>query len=37
MKQLGIGILKDGITLSNARRTFITPPGEGFVRFQSAY
>lgn len=27
--KLGIGIVKDGEVLSNCRRTFITPPGEG--------
>ena len=27
--KLGIGIIKDGVVLSNARTTYITPPGEG--------
>ena len=27
--KLGIGIIKDGQVLSNPRRTYITPPGEG--------
>ncbi len=27
--KLGIGIIKDGLVLSNPRRTYITPPGEG--------
>ena len=27
--KLGIGIVRDGEVLSNPRRTFITPPGEG--------
>lgn len=27
--KLGIGIIKDGVVLSNPRSTFITPPGEG--------
>ena len=27
--KLGIGIIKDGVVLSNARTTNITPPGEG--------
>lgn len=27
--KLGIGIVRDGQVLSNPRRTFITPPGEG--------
>ena len=29
--KLGIGILRDGEILSNVRRTFITPPGEGIT------
>ncbi|RZF39531.1 hypothetical protein LSTR_LSTR001052 [Laodelphax striatellus] len=29
--KLGIGIVEDGNVLSNCRRTFITPPGEGFM------
>lgn len=29
--KLGIGIIKDGVVLSNARTTYITPPGEGFL------
>jgi hypothetical protein len=29
--KLGIGIIQDGIVLANPRRTFITPPGEGFI------
>jgi len=29
--KLGIGIVKDGVVLSNCRRTFITPPGEGLL------
>lgn len=27
--KLGIGIVKDNEILSNCRRTYITPPGEG--------
>lgn len=27
--KLGIGIVKDGVILSNCRRTYISPPGEG--------
>ena len=27
--KIGVGIVKDGIVLSNPRRTFITPPGQG--------
>lgn len=29
--KLGIGIVEDGTILSNCRRTYITPPGEGFL------
>nr|CAH7769796.1 unnamed protein product [Callosobruchus chinensis] len=29
--KLGIGIVRDGEILSNCRRTYITPPGEGFM------
>merc|ERR1711936_1413013 len=29
--KLGIGIIKDGIVLSNPRHTYITPPGQGFL------
>jgi len=32
--KLGIGIIRDGQVLSNPRRTYITPPGQGKVRFQ---
>lgn len=28
--KIGIGIVKDGVVLSNPRKTYITPPGEGF-------
>jgi N6-L-threonylcarbamoyladenine synthase len=28
--KIGVGIVRDGVVLSNPRRTFITPPGEGF-------
>ncbi|GMH37576.1 hypothetical protein BSKO_05449 [Bryopsis sp. KO-2023] len=35
--KLGIGIIKDdGSILSNPRRTFVTPPGEGFQPRQTA-
>ena len=27
--KLGIGIIKDGVVLSNPRHTYITPPGQG--------
>lgn len=29
--KLGIGIIKDGVVLSNPRHTYITPPGQGFL------
>ncbi|XP_057292105.1 probable tRNA N6-adenosine threonylcarbamoyltransferase [Hydractinia symbiolongicarpus] len=29
--KLGIGIINDGVVLSNVRHTYITPPGEGFL------
>lgn len=29
--KLGIGIIKDGMVLSNPRDTYITPPGQGFL------
>lgn len=34
--KLGIGIIRDGIVLSNPRRTYITPPGEGFQPKETA-
>ncbi|KAI4471970.1 trna n6-adenosine threonylcarbamoyltransferase [Holotrichia oblita] len=34
--KLGIGIVKDGEVLSNCRRTYITPPGEGFLPKETA-
>ncbi|OQV12406.1 putative tRNA N6-adenosine threonylcarbamoyltransferase [Hypsibius exemplaris] len=34
--KLGIGIIKDGEVLSNPRRTFITPPGTGFLPAETA-
>ncbi|XP_055327195.1 tRNA N6-adenosine threonylcarbamoyltransferase-like isoform X2 [Paramacrobiotus metropolitanus] len=34
--KLGIGIIKDGEVLSNPRRTFITPPGTGFLPNETA-
>lgn len=34
--KLGIGVTKDGKVLSNIRRTYITPPGEGFLPKQTA-
>lgn len=29
--KLGVGIVKDGVVLSNPRHTYITPPGQGFL------
>lgn len=29
--KIGIGIIRDGEVLSNPRRTYITPPGEGVI------
>ncbi|CAG0885213.1 unnamed protein product [Darwinula stevensoni] len=29
--KLGIGIVRDGEVLANPRRTFVTPPGQGFL------
>lgn len=34
--KLGIGVVKDGVVLSNCRRTYITPPGEGFLPKETA-
>lgn len=34
--KLGIGIIKDGKVLSNIRKTYITPPGEGFLPKETA-
>ncbi|XP_017776063.1 PREDICTED: probable tRNA N6-adenosine threonylcarbamoyltransferase [Nicrophorus vespilloides] len=34
--KLGIGIVVDGTVLSNCRRTYITPPGEGFLPKETA-
>ncbi|ENN81462.1 hypothetical protein HUJ04_000968 [Dendroctonus ponderosae] len=34
--KLGVGIIKDGVVLSNPRKTFITPPGEGFMPKETA-
>lgn len=31
--KLGIGIIKDGVVLSNVRTTYITPPGQGKLTF----
>ncbi|KAF5301522.1 hypothetical protein FQR65_LT08826 [Abscondita terminalis] len=34
--KLGIGIIRDGEVLSNCRRTYITPPGAGFLPKETA-
>ena len=34
--KIGVGIIRDGIVLSNPRRTFITPPGHGFMPSETA-
>ncbi|KAB0793280.1 hypothetical protein PPYR_12900 [Photinus pyralis] len=34
--KLGIGIIKDGAVLANCRRTYITPPGAGFLPKETA-
>ena len=34
--KIGVGIVRDGKVLSNPRRTFISPPGEGFLPRETA-
>ncbi|XP_069091052.1 tRNA N6-adenosine threonylcarbamoyltransferase isoform X2 [Pleurodeles waltl] len=34
--KIGIGVMRDGIVLSNPRRTYITPPGQGFMPSDTA-
>ncbi|XP_017043474.1 probable tRNA N6-adenosine threonylcarbamoyltransferase [Drosophila ficusphila] len=34
--KIGVGIIKDGEVLANVRRTYITPPGEGFLPKETA-
>lgn len=34
--KLGIGIVRDNEILSNVRRTYVTPPGEGFLPRETA-
>uniref|UniRef100_A0A7N8XYI8 N(6)-L-threonylcarbamoyladenine synthase n=1 Tax=Mastacembelus armatus TaxID=205130 RepID=A0A7N8XYI8_9TELE len=34
--KIGIGIIRDGVVLSNPRRTYITPPGQGFMPSDTA-
>ncbi|KAL5292016.1 OSGEP family protein [Megaselia abdita] len=34
--KIGIGIIRDGQVLANVRKTYITPPGEGFLPKETA-
>ncbi|EDX10707.1 probable tRNA N6-adenosine threonylcarbamoyltransferase [Drosophila simulans] len=34
--KIGIGIIRDGKVLANVRKTYITPPGEGFLPKETA-
>lgn len=34
--KIGVGIVKDGVVLSNVRKTFVTPPGSGFLPKETA-
>ena len=34
--KLGIGVVRDGVVLSNPRRTYNAPPGEGFMPRETA-
>ncbi|MEE6508460.1 hypothetical protein FKM82_021243 [Ascaphus truei] len=34
--KIGVGIIRDGTVLSNPRRTYITPPGQGFMPSDTA-
>lgn len=34
--KIGVGIIRDGQVLSNPRKTFITPPGQGFMPSETA-
>lgn len=34
--KIGVGIVRDGEVLSNCRRTFVTPPGSGFLPKETA-
>ena len=31
--KIGVGIIQDGTVLSNPRRTYITPPGQGMSNY----
>lgn len=34
--KIGVGIIRDGEVLANVRKTYITPPGEGFLPKETA-
>ena len=34
--KIGVGIIRDGVVLSNPRKTFISPPGKGFMPSETA-
>lgn len=34
--KIGVGIIRDGEVLANPRRTFISPPGQGFMPSETA-
>jgi N6-L-threonylcarbamoyladenine synthase len=34
--KIGVGIIEDGKVLANPRRTYITPPGQGFMPSETA-
>jgi N6-L-threonylcarbamoyladenine synthase len=34
--KIGVGIIRDGVVLSNPRQTFISPPGQGFMPSETA-
>jgi N6-L-threonylcarbamoyladenine synthase len=34
--KIGVGIVKDGVVLSNVRKTFVTPAGSGFLPKETA-
>lgn len=35
--KLGIGIIRDQQVLSNVRHTYVTPPGEGNLKFSNLF
>lgn len=34
--KIGVGIIRDGVVLANIRKTFVTPPGSGFLPKETA-